>query len=132
MKGNEYDDLLKHLRGFRKVVINTCHGGFGLSGLARDRFLEQSKTQYTLVEREDRYSQDAYGPYIKLNDGSNWTEGYIERDDPILVKIIEELGTVANGPHSKLKVVEIPADVKWEIDEYDGREWIAEVHRTWS
>jgi hypothetical protein len=27
--------------------------------------------------------------------------------------------------------VDIPDDVKWEIEEYDGNEWVAEVHRTW-
>ncbi len=25
----------------------------------------------------------------------------------------------------------IPDDVKWQIEEYDGLEWIAEKHRTW-
>jgi len=30
-----------------------------------------------------------------------------------------------------LKIVEIPAAVKWQIDEYDGWEWVAEVHRRW-
>jgi hypothetical protein len=32
---------------------------------------------------------------------------------------------------AELKVVESPDDVEWEIEEYDGIEWIAEVHRTW-
>jgi hypothetical protein len=27
--------------------------------------------------------------------------------------------------------VDIPDDVKWQIEEYDGNEWIAESHRTW-
>ena len=33
---------------------------------------------------------------------------------------------------SDLKVVEIPDDVEWEIEEYDGNEWVSEVHRCWS
>jgi hypothetical protein len=29
-------------------------------------------------------------------------------------------------------VIEIPDDVEWEVEEYDGLEWVAEKHRTWS
>jgi len=36
------------------------------------------------------------------------------------------------GEYSELKVVEIPDDVKWQLEEYDGLEWVAEKHRTWS
>ena len=30
-----------------------------------------------------------------------------------------------------LKVVEIPDGVDWEIEEYDGEEWVSEKHRVW-
>jgi hypothetical protein len=56
----------------------------------------------------------------------------IARDDPYLVAVVEELGDRANGRHAELKIVEIPAEVDWEITEYDGNEAIAEKHRTWS
>ena len=46
--------------------------------------------------------------------------------------MVEEGGTDVNDRYSYLKVVEIPADVDWQICEYDGLEWIAEKHRTWS
>lgn len=55
----------------------------------------------------------------------------IERNDPLLVKVVEELGEKANGACAELEVIEIPDDVKWHIEEYDGREHIAEDHRTW-
>jgi hypothetical protein len=45
---------------------------------------------------------------------------------------VQELGEKANDRFSKLKIVEIPDDVQWEIQEYDGWEHIAENHRTWS
>jgi len=32
---------------------------------------------------------------------------------------------------SSLKVVKIPNNVKWEIEEYDGSEWVSEKRRTW-
>lgn len=56
----------------------------------------------------------------------------IERTDRSLIRTIEELGEIANGRCANLKVVEIPDDVDWELQEYDGNEWIAEKHRTWS
>jgi hypothetical protein len=49
-----------------------------------------------------------------------------------LVQVVEELGKEANGNYAKLEIIEIPDDVDWEIDEYDGMEHIAEKHRTWS
>ncbi len=56
----------------------------------------------------------------------------VKRNDPILAAIVEELGDAANGEHAKLNVVEIPDDVEYKIDDYDGRESIHEIHRSWS
>jgi len=50
-----------------------------------------------------------------------------------LVSIVEEMGSKnASGNFAQLKIVEIPDDVEWQIEEYDGRERVAEAHRTWS
>ena len=32
---------------------------------------------------------------------------------------------------SELEIIEIPDDIEFTIEEYDGAEWIAEKHRTW-
>ena len=53
------------------------------------------------------------------------------RNDPRLVEIVERLGDAANGPYAKLRIVEIPDNVNWQIAEYDGYEHVEEVHRTW-
>jgi len=46
---------------------------------------------------------------------------------------VQELGGErAGGPAAILKVVEIPELVAWHIQDYDGLEWVAENHRTWS
>jgi hypothetical protein len=45
--------------------------------------------------------------------------------------VVEELGDEAGDSYAELTVVEIPDDVEWTIQEYDGTEWVAEVHRTW-
>jgi len=89
-----------------KIVINACYGGFGLSKEALALFNERAGTVIT-HERD------------------------IERNNPILVEIVEQLGEAADGEFAELKVVEIPDDVQWQIEEYDGNEWVAEKHRTW-
>lgn len=86
----------------RKIVINACYGGFGLSAKAKE-FL-------------------GYRGYI--NDK-------IKRDDPALIECVEKFGQEAADSYCYLKIVEIPSDVDWVIEEYDGREWIAERHRIW-
>ena len=55
----------------------------------------------------------------------------IPRDDPTLIQVIEKLGQDAWGNYAELKIVEIPDDVEWEINDYDGRECIEEKHRKW-
>ena len=101
--------LIEEIRGIRRVVINTQHGGFGLSKLAEDRYKELAG-----ITDPDFYDR------------------HISRDDPFLIRVIDELGEEANNRFCTLKIVEIPADVEWEIGEYDGLEWVAEKHRTWA
>lgn len=53
------------------------------------------------------------------------------RTDPDLIAVVEELGEKANGRCARLEIVEIPEDIEWVIDEYDGVEKIHEKHRAW-
>ena len=92
----------------QKIVINACHGGFGLSELAGTRYRELAG----VPAGEFRWE--------------------LSRDDPHLVQVVLELGELANTPYSSLKVVEIPDGVEWTVHEYDGLEWVAEAHRTWN
>jgi len=92
-----------------KVVINKCYGGFGLSQVEQDRYFEIKG-----VPKPDDF----------------WA-GDISRDDPALVQVVEEIPREKGYSFASLKVVEIPDDVEWEIQEYDGMEWVAEKHRTW-
>jgi hypothetical protein len=91
----------------QKIVINSCYGGFSLSTEAMRMYKKEKKS------KEETWAHN------------------IERDDPILVGVVEKLGTKANDSYAKLKVVEIPDGVEWEIEEYDGIEWISEKHRRW-
>lgn len=56
----------------------------------------------------------------------------VKRTDEDLIKVVEKLKEKANTICSKLKVIEIPDDLDYEIEEYDGNEWISEKHRTWA
>lgn len=54
------------------------------------------------------------------------------RTDTDLIAVVEELGSKrASGQCSSLHIVDIPDDIKYEIDEYDGMETIKEIHRSW-
>jgi hypothetical protein len=95
----------------QKIVINTRHGGFGLSTEA--------------MELYGAFCRDA-GLKPKQWDGE------ISRGSQQLLSVVANLGERASGPYARLKIVEIPDDVEWQIHEYDGCEWVAEAHRTWS
>lgn len=102
-----------------KVVINRCHGGFGLSRKAIDMYCEAKGIN-------PGKWKETWGFY------DDFSCRNIERNDTILVQIVEKLGRDANGACADLSVVKIPDDIEWSIHEYDGSEWIAEAHRTWS
>ena len=54
------------------------------------------------------------------------------RSDPLLIKVVEELGVeAASGKLAELAIVEIPDDVQYTIEDYDGRESVHEKHRSW-
>jgi hypothetical protein len=102
-----------------KVVINKCYGGFSLS---------------EAVYNELGIPYDGYG-YLENADLGIVAEGkfYAYRSDERLIAAIEKIGEKKSGGRSaELKVVEIPDDVEWYLEEYDGREWVSESHRTWS
>lgn len=130
MLTHDHEELLQVLRGYQDIVVNACHGGFGLSYEAQIEYLDRLGVPYTLEDRDSRDSTTRYGPLILVN-GTPWTELDIARDDPVLVEIVKEFGEDANTRFSNLKVVRIPAGVEWTIEEYDGCEWVAEKHRIW-
>jgi predicted GTPase len=85
-----------------KIVINTTFGGFKLTDEMMD-----------------------YVGYEKICEWDGACD--YPRTDPKLIEFLERYPDRADS----LKVVEIPDNVDWEIEEYDGAEWISEKHRTW-
>jgi len=121
-----------------KIVINRCYGGFGLSEEAFDRLLNAKGIAFEKVTKKGGL---AYGPDYyhagHLGDDEFYISEYEfrsddKRDDPDLVRIVEEMGDAANGRFAELGVVEIPDGVVWYISDYDGIESIHEHHRSWS
>lgn len=91
-----------------KIVINNCFGGFSLSPLAVKKLAELQGKKCLFYELDPE-----------------------DRRDKFLIQVVEELGYKADGISANLKIVEIPDGIDYTIEEYDGKEHIAESHRTW-
>lgn len=111
-----------------KVVINRCFGGFGLSDAAIKRYGELAVLNL-ISKKGGLFGIDWYVDFV--DDNNFFFDDNIPRDDPNLVRVVEEMGEESWGSYSELAIVEIPDDVKWTIDSYDGNECVAECHRTW-
>jgi hypothetical protein len=112
-----------------KIVINRDFGGYGLSDQAVREY--GKRKGLNLVEDGPDDHGFTYFYVNEIDENNYFSDREIERDDPVLVEIVERLRSEANGRYSDLKIVEIPDDVDWDIMEYDGMEHIAEKHRTW-
>lgn len=123
-----------------KIAINVKHGEFGLSEEGIFKYAELKRIKLS----EDRQKQLEDGEWFELSDEEKeahnkkyseqtFYDRDIKRNDPYLIQTIEELGSeAASGKYAELKIVEIPDDVEWTIEKYDGLEWVAERHRIWS
>lgn len=137
-----------------KVVVNRCYGGFGLSDKAIEMIMNRKglncfrykQTKYNFLDGVNEYTRcenpdndificyqtvDLGEKVNKLPSETFWYYGILDRDDTDLIAVVEELGEEANSRFSKLEVVEIPDDINWDIDDYDGLETIEEAHRSW-
>lgn len=142
-----------------KVVINAQYGGFSLSKEGMQRYCEIKNIPYWIEDDtkfktmgiftvwttppetriESKEGEEFYK--MSMEDRMAYNRQYSEqtiscrdiaRDDEALVQLVEEDAEKYAGRCATLKVVDIPDDVKWQIEEYDGYEHVAEQHRTWS
>jgi hypothetical protein len=109
-----------------EIVVNRCYGGFGLSDEAIELYLDKKGLNWVTGKNTSILGNKEYEV-----DGKYFSQYGIPRNDPILIEVVEELGEKANSQFSKLEIIEVPDYVEWELEEYDGNEWIAEKHRTW-
>ena len=139
-----------------KVVINCKHGGFGLSPKALTRLWELGYRDNAMHVDEYYGRSDEDSPFGLKKGIKKWLSyqetgedsifltvfspcmNYVlqsrpdDRSHPLIVQVVEELGAEADGYCAALKIVDVPPEVSWHIEEYDGCEWVAEDHRTWS
>lgn len=130
-----------------KVIYNATYGGFGLSKEAVQRYFDIKGQQVWiendkehpylglwtvwLVPPEERLkpksteefyamSQDERIAYNKAYSAQTWEDRKVDRHDPVLVQVVEELGDKANGMFAELAIEEVSGP--YRISEYDGNE----------
>jgi len=126
-----------------KVLINDCFGGFGISTEGFEWLIKNKNWKVT--EFKDRGYKDETAQIVLSNSGKidmspmgieyYFTQSRSDnslRTNADLIEMVETLGSEkASGRFSELKILEIPDNVDFTIEDYDGSEHIAEVHRTW-
>ena len=107
-----------------KVVYNACYGGFSLSDEAVEMYLNLKGLKYTKIKEE--WGSSSYD----VEENKVFYDRRIERDDPVLVQVVEKLGDKANGECAKLYIEDIPKGTLYRITEYDGYELIETKYDT--
>lgn len=103
----------------KHIVINRCYGGFALSP--------------EIIKACAKYGNTAAINAIAVNPEHPAIKSItMSREDPQLILAVQTVPQAAHGPNTKLTVVDVPDDLKYTIEDYDGMEWVAEVHRTWT
>ena len=137
----------------KKVILNKCFGGFGVSKEAYELYAKKKGLKLFCYEydiknivntiykyaREDNllncYFTKDFGDNVQITneDYEKYNlfldEGH--REDSTLIEVIEELGEKANGKYSQLEIVEIPDDLDYIIDYYDGIETLHQRVEKW-
>ena len=90
-----------------KIAINTCYGEFSLS-------------------------KKAY-KYLGLKWGVDDCREFIKnRTNSKLIECIEKLGKDSYSHMTRLKIIDIPENIEYEITSDCGVETVREIHRSWS
>lgn len=112
-----------------KIVYNSCYGGFSLSNVAILRYAElKGITLYQRIDDRFKSLGDHFASwYLDEAYTEHWSDRDINRTDPVLVKVVEELGSAANGRYAELCIADVPAGTRYRIDEYDGFEYVVTV-----
>ena len=136
----------------KKVILNKCFGGFGVSkeayelyakkkGISIFRYTQEDLTNKIYIyANDDNTSLNFYftkdfgnNVYISSEDFEKYNLFLDEdfRKDKTLIEVVEELGEKANSMYSNLKIVEIPDDLDYVIDGYDGIETLHQKVQEW-
>ncbi len=88
----------ERIRMRTKILYSDTYGGFGFS----KKFKEEYKKRYN--EDVDEYA--------------------VQRHDPRVIKLVEDLGLKASGSNFAELKIKVISGIKYIIREYDGLEWI--------
>ena len=111
-----------------KVVYNACYGGFGLSkeatllyaerkGVKLHTWKEFSLDHFATVPKKEFDKMD------RTEQNKHYWHPEYDRADPVLIQVIEELGSEkASGRCANLVIEDIPSGTAYRITEYDGYE----------
>lgn len=96
---------------------------------------------FVLSEKATRLYNERTGLNLKSYQFDNQyfeSEGGVERHDPVLIQIIEELGCEASSLNSDIRIIEIPDNTQYYVErnydeacDIDMGEFIVECHREW-
>lgn len=139
----------------KKVILNKDYGGFDVSYLAHKLYAKKkynideifaynwSKDGFIKVTSDNKdgaftsYLTEDFGDFISfekydnLDAKVNMRLDDSKREDSTLIEVVEELGDKASGPYGKLVIVEIPDDLDYVIDNYDGIETLHQKVQEW-
>lgn len=132
----------------KKIILNKCYGGFGVSDKVYEEYAKEKgfklfryemidTNKYVFIQKDcgsfrTEYSKEYLGE--ECSTIPNHSYFYIDseyREDKTLIEIVERLGEEANGDYSYLKVVEIPDDLDYVIENYDGIETLHQRVQEW-
>lgn len=122
----------------KKVMINKCYGEFGFSRKAIQLYVERKgldvkpyfkefsgdiKPMLVTWELYQAQIGTALNYRLLHDDGKYFREDEeIGREDDVMIAIVEELGTAANGQHAEIRIIEIMDGEEYQIHDYDGVE----------
>lgn len=139
----------------KKVILNKCYGGFDVSIKATLAYAKKKHLKVSIYKRNFNNHSITYSlvsPKIVKDDGflkyavATKYHGRVAnnlppedildldgkyREDATLIEVVEKLGKEANTIISDLRVVEIPDDLDYMIDNYDGIETLHQRVQEW-
>ncbi len=128
-----------------KIILNKSHLGLFLNAVTLKKLAMENghgvramtikqfhfTDEHVLHAIGDGFMTNEIESYVKKGDIIYFPEyGNELRTSPELIKMVENDEQIGS-PETVYKVVEIPDDVDWYIDDRNGQEFVAEKHRTW-
>ncbi|MGN7170837.1 hypothetical protein ACTHSJ_33755 [Paenibacillus cellulositrophicus] len=117
-----------------KVVINGSKGPFNISQLGYKELVNLGWQTTTCSEDGELYDKDAFISIYQGIYSFTFHAAHSKkiRTNPEFVNLVSNFGDKINSNESKMKIIDIPDNVDWEIEEWNGLyEIIREKSRIW-